>query len=140
MYRFQRCELPTESQNRQQIPMRSSEDGEHTPQPVWGTVNYVAGAYSLPRSTIYNGINDGSLESRVVGRTAPKRGRRLILISSVERLIAGSPSRTTPKMRRAMAKIATLAGIVRRANRVRRRRKTTKSGHIPKSLKRGAAR
>jgi hypothetical protein len=32
-----------ESQNRQQTPMRSSEDGEHTPQPVWGTVNYVAG-------------------------------------------------------------------------------------------------
>lgn len=101
--------------------MRKQEDGE-SPKPVWGTVNGVVRGYSIPRFTIYQGIKDGSIESRVVGATATKRGRRLILIASVEALIARSPSQTSPKMRRAMAKLGKASGVSKRIAKLPRRR------------------
>jgi hypothetical protein len=101
--------------------MSKPEDGE-SPTPVWGTVNYVERAYSLPRFTIYQGINDGSLESRVVGAKAKKRGRRLILLESVDALIARSPSKTSPKVRREMSKLGKAAAVARHVAKLKRRR------------------
>jgi hypothetical protein len=90
---------------------------------VWGTVNYVGRVYAVPRFTIYAGIKDGTIESRVVGATAKKRGRRIILLASVEQLIAGSPSKTSPKMRRAMSKLGKAAGVARAVKRLARRKR-----------------
>jgi hypothetical protein len=86
---------------------------------VWGTVNHVERVYSLPRFTIYKRINDGTFESRVVGQTKKDRGRRLILIASVEKFIASSP-RESRAMKRAMSKLGLAAGISKRAAKLRR--------------------
>jgi hypothetical protein len=96
---------------------------EESATPVWGTVNYVQRAYALPRFTIYQGIKDGSIDSHIVGATANKRGRRLILIASVERFITQSPNQISPKVRREMSKLGKAGMAVRWAAKLKRRRR-----------------
>lgn len=67
--------------------MSKNAEGQSPIRPVWGTVHYVEHGYSLPRTTIYQGIKDGLIESRVVGVTPDKRGRRVIRLESVDEFI-----------------------------------------------------
>jgi hypothetical protein len=97
-------------------------EGGSSTRPVWGTIHYVERNYSLPRSIIYAAFKSGSLESRVVGATPDKRGRRIILLDSVEELINRSPSESSSKMRRAMAKLAKASVVSKRVAKLNRRR------------------
>jgi excisionase family DNA binding protein len=58
------------------------------------TVDAAAAASGLSRSTIYELIGDGSLESRRVA------GRRLILVRSLRRLIEGDAAEQAPEATR----------------------------------------
>ncbi len=102
--------------------MSKNAEGQSPTRPVWGTVHYVEHGYSLPRTTIYQGIKDGLIESRVVGVTPDKRGRRVIRLESVDEFIRRSPSQSSSKMRRAMAKLAKASVVSKRIAKLSRRR------------------
>jgi hypothetical protein len=91
--------------------------------PVWATVGSVERAYSLPRTMIYQGINNGKIESRIVGQTPNKRGRRMVQLDSVEEFIRRSPRQPLPSIRRAMAKLAKASAVARRVAKLARHRR-----------------
>jgi len=103
--------------------MSKNAESQSPTRPVWSTVHYVEHGYSLPRTTIYQGIKDGLIESRVVGATLNKRGRRVIRLESVEEFIRRSPSQSSAKMRRAMAKLAKASVVSKRVAKLARRRR-----------------
>jgi len=110
------------AKHRRDLFMSKNAEGQSPTRPVWGTVHYVEHGYSLPRTTIYQGIKDGLIESRVVGVTPDKRGRRVIRLESVDEFIRRSPSQSSSKMRRAMAKLAKASVVSKRIAKLSRRR------------------
>ena len=95
-----------------------NEDGS----PVWRDMEQVVEAYQVTRPVIYHWINSGLIESYVVRCTgAPGSGKRLINITSIERLIRNSPVKSSDRIARFKRKAGLASAASAKAKKLARK-------------------